>query len=102
MDIGANQTSYVVYEEGFPVLYGVLPVGGEEVTKDISIGLQVDIRDAERIKREKGLIIMDNRILEEDTVDIRFLSDIMIARYEEILELINEDLILHAKDGRLP
>lgn len=53
IDIGANQTSYAVYEEGFPILYGVLPVGGEDVTKDLSIGLQVDIRDAEHIKREK-------------------------------------------------
>lgn len=102
IDIGANQTSYVVYEEWFPVVYGVLPVWWEDVTKDISIGLQVDIKDAEHIKREKWVIIMDNRMLEDESVDMRFLSDIMVARYEEIFELINEDLILHQKDGRLP
>jgi cell division ATPase FtsA len=45
---------------------------------------------------------MDNRMMEDESVDIRFLSDIMVARYEEIFELINEDLILHQKDGRLP
>jgi len=102
IDMWANQTSYVVYEEWFPVVYGVLPVGGEDVTKDLSIGLQVDIKDAEHIKREKWVIIMDNRMLEDESVDMRFLSDIMIARYEEIFEFINEDLILHQKDGRLP
>ena len=102
IDIGSNQTSYVVYEEGYPVVYGVLPVGGEDVTKDLSIGLQVDIKDAEHIKREKGMINMDNRVFEDESVDLRFLSDIMVARYEEIFELINEDLILHQKDGRLP
>ncbi|MBP9691352.1 hypothetical protein KBD81_04710 [Candidatus Woesebacteria bacterium] len=102
IDIGANQTSYVVYEEGYPVFYGTIPVGGEEVTKDISIGLQLDIKDAEQIKKEKGQIIMDSRTLDEESVDMRFLSDIMIARYEEIFEIINEDLIHHHKDGRLP
>lgn len=102
IDIGANQTSYVVYEEWFPVFYGTIPVGGEEVTKDISIGLQLDIKDAEQIKKEKGQIIMDSRTLEDESVDMRFLSDIMIARYEEIFEIINEDLVHHHKDGRLP
>lgn len=102
IDIGANQTSYVVYEEWYPVFHGVLPVWGEEVTKDISIGLQVDIKDAEHIKREKGLINIDNRLVTDDSVDIRFLSDIMLARYEEIFEIINEDLVLHQKDWRLP
>lgn len=102
IDIGANQTSYVVYEEWYPLFYGVFPVGGEEVTKDISIGLQVDIKEAEAIKREKGTIILDNRTIEDEAVDVRFLSDIMTARYEEIFELIQQDLIKRQKDGRLP
>lgn len=37
IDIGANQTSFSVFEEGNALLYGVIPVGGDEVTKDISI-----------------------------------------------------------------
>jgi len=45
---------------------------------------------------------MDSRTLDDESVDMRFLSDIMIARYEEIFEIINEDLIHHHKDGRLP
>jgi cell division protein FtsA len=57
IDIGNNQTSYVVYEDGYPLRYGTLPVGGEDVTKDISIALQIDIKDAEQIKKEKGYII---------------------------------------------
>jgi cell division protein FtsA len=102
VDIGTNQTSYVVYEEGYPVFYGVIPVGGEEVTKDISIGLQVDIKDAEQIKREKGVIMLGGTTREDEAIDVRFLSDIMIARYEEIFELIQEDLQSYDKDGRLP
>lgn len=102
VDIWANQTSYIVYEEWFPLLHGVVPVWAEDVTKDISIWLQLDIKDAERAKREKGLILLDNTKIEDDTIDVRFLSDIMIARYEEIFELIQEHLIEENKDGRLP
>lgn len=102
VDIGTNQTSYVVYEEWFPVFYGTIPLGGEDVTKDISIGLQVDIKDAEQIKREKGSISLGAINSADDAVDSSFLSDIMIARYEEIFELISEDLQQNEKDGRLP
>lgn len=102
IDIWVNQTTYVVYEEGFPLLHGVLPLWWEDVTKDISIGLQVDIQDAERIKREKWMILLDKKTIEDESVDISFLSDIMLARYEEIFELINDHLIEANKDGRLP
>lgn len=64
--------------------------------------MQVDIRDAERIKREKGQIILEKMTLEDDTIDLNFLSDIMLARYEELFEWINRDLISLQKDGRLP
>lgn len=103
VDIGANQTSYVVYEEWYPLFYGILPVWGEHVTKDISIGLQIDIKDAEQIKKEKWALLVQSAINDEqDTIDKRFLTDIMTARYEEMFELIQEDLIKHQKDGRLP
>lgn len=102
IDLGANQTSYVVYEEWYPLFYGILPVGWEHVTKDISIGLQVDIRDAEQIKREQWSVLQQPVASQEDTIDKRFLNDIMTARYEEIFELIQEDLIKHQKEGRLP
>lgn len=102
IDIGANQTSYVVYEEGVPLFYGMIPLGGEDVTKDISIGLQVDIKDAERIKREKGVLLLGHQKMEDESIDMSFLSDIMVARYEEIFELIQTDLVRYQKDGRLP
>jgi len=102
VDIWANQTSYVVYEEWYPILHGVLPVWWEDVTKDISIWLQVDIKDAERIKREKWIINMEKVAHEDESIDMWFLSDIMLARYEEIFELINEHLQVVEKDGRLP
>ncbi|UFX83493.1 cell division protein FtsA [Candidatus Absconditicoccus praedator] len=102
IDIGNNQTSFVVYEEGFPITYGVVPIGGEEVTKDISIGLQVDIKDAEKIKKEKGTALLEDQSQEDESIDVAFLSDVITARYEEIFEHINEYLVQLGKDSRLP
>lgn len=101
IDIGANQTSYVVYEEGVALTYWVLPMWGEDVTKDISIGLQLDINEAERIKREKWVIELNGKLGNEDGIDKGFLSDIMLARYEEIFEYIQGHLIHMKRDGRL-
>jgi cell division ATPase FtsA len=36
--------------------------------------------------------------MEDDTVDIKFLSDVITARYEEIFEIINQKLIDISKD----
>lgn len=103
VDIGNNHTSYVVYEEGYPILYWVLPIWWEDVTKDISIWLQIDISEAEKLKREKWIILMwDEKIEADESIDIKFLSDIIAARYEEIFERINDDLRDLWKDGKLP
>ena len=102
IDIGANQTSFVVYEEGYPIIYDTIALGGEDVTKDISIGMQID--EAERIKKEEGQILEEGsyKALPEDPVDRNFLSDIIGARYEEIFVKINKRLKKQQKDGRLP
>jgi cell division protein FtsA len=95
IDIGNNQTSFVVYEEMQPLAYGVIPLGGENVTKDISLGLQVDIKEAEKIKREKGIILFNDteQIPMDEQIDTQLLSDIIAARYEDIFEKIKQVLI---------
>lgn len=101
IDIWSNQTSYVIYEEGVVLTHGVLPIGGEDVTKDISIWLQVDINEAEMLKREKWIILLDEKLNNDDGIDKGFLSNIMTARYEEILEYIQQHLIHIQRDSLL-
>lgn len=88
IDIWANQTSYSVFEEGNALLYGVIPVGGDEVTKDISIWLQIDIKEAEQIKIQYEKMEQDENI----RLDYKFLHEIIGARYEQIFEKINKSL----------
>jgi len=103
IDIGKNQTSYVIYEDGYPLWYWILPLWSEDVTKDISIWMQVDIKEAELIKKSHWTAIIENKQNPEDsTLDIHFLSDIINARYEEIFLKINKHLEKLDKDRRLP
>lgn len=98
IDIWANQSSYAVFEEWNPLLYGTLPVGGDDITKDLSIGLQIDIKQAEYIKinYEK---LGDND--DEMRLDHKFLHEIISARYEQIFEKINDKLKKIKRDGKL-
>ncbi|MDO4713451.1 MAG: cell division protein FtsA [bacterium] len=96
--MGKNQTSYVIYEDGYPLGYGTIPMGGEDVTKDISIGMQVDIKEAEEIKKTSGTAVITEGIKADNQMDIVFLSEIINARYEEIFLKVNQHLERIEKD----
>lgn len=98
VDIGANQTSYAVFEEGNPLLYGTLPVGWDDITKDLSIWLQIDIKQAEHIKVNYEKLWDSN---DELRLDYKFLHEIISARYEQIFEKINDKLKKIKRDGKL-
>lgn len=102
IDIGANQTTMAVYEEGTPMSYFVLPVGGEDVTRDISLGLQVDIKEAEEIKKRFGQAPTTDKPDLDMPIDQSFLTEIIWARYEQIFGLCEEHLVELERDARLP
>jgi cell division protein FtsA len=102
IDVGANQTTMAVFEEGIPVSYYVLPVGGEDVTRDISLWLQVDIKEAEEIKKNYGHQAQGDKPDLDMPIDQSFLTEIIGARYEQIYGLCNDHLVELEKDARLP
>ncbi|HPT65973.1 MAG TPA: cell division protein FtsA [Candidatus Woesebacteria bacterium] len=50
VDIGGSITNITIFSEGSPVFSSVIPVGANNVTNDIAIGLRFSIEDAEKIK----------------------------------------------------
>lgn len=102
IDIGKNQTSYAIFEDGYALGYGTIPNWWEDVTKDISIGMQIDIKDAEEIKKTHGTAISGRKPDDNDQLDVLFLTEIISSRYEEIFEKINNHLKTLDRDGRLP
>ena len=58
VDIGGGTTNVLVYLEGAPYHSVVLPVGGSQVTGDLSIMLKTSTESAEHIKRTAGCAYM--------------------------------------------
>ena len=105
IDIGANQTSYVIYEEGVNLWYGIIPIWWEEITKDISIWLKIDFVQAEQIKKEQWEIILNkNQVnIENEEIDKLFLSEIIEARLaEDIYKPVLEKMEELGVAGKLP
>ena len=54
IDLGGGTTDFIVYLDGAPYFTNVLPIGGAQVTGDLSIMLKIPVDNAEKIKREAG------------------------------------------------
>lgn len=92
-NIGAETVSIVVFEDMLPVSLKVFPIGANDITNDIALGLKVSLEEAEKIKRQgvAGTIHPKKR-----------LDEIMNARLTDIFELIDAHLKKIRKDGMLP
>lgn len=114
VDIGCGGTSLAVFEEGTVLHTASLPVGGENVTNDVAIGLRTSIDTAEKIKIEYGSCIPED-IHDRETIDLSLfskidsqtvskkqLSEIIQARYHEILLMVKDELAKIQRDGMLP
>ena len=54
LDIGAGTTDYILYRHGHAYIAGVVPVGGNHITNDLSLGLRITEGQAEKIKHRFG------------------------------------------------
>ena len=84
IDVGFNKTSIVSYSKNKIVSLEVLPVGGNNITKDISNILETDIEESEKLKINFD---QDNVISNNHSFSFEKLKKIIFARTEEILEL---------------
>src|SRR5947209_6930979 len=53
-DIGAGSTELIVFQQGAVAFTGVIPVGGDHFTSDLSVGLCTPLADAVQIKMIYG------------------------------------------------
>jgi cell division protein FtsA len=54
IDIGKGVTDYVLYRDGHVLITGTLPVAGDHLTNDLSLGLRVTQAQAETLKLRHG------------------------------------------------
>ncbi len=104
VDMGAGSTTLTIFDQGSIHFTKALPIGGDFVTKDISIGLRTTTDDAEHVKVKNGHAFIDMASEEESFNVARIgssdeqefnqyeLSHIIEPRMAEIFDLILEEL----------
>ena len=103
-DIGACSTDLIVYSEGMVAHSGVVPLGGDHFTNDVSVGLRTPLVAAEKIKKTFGHAVRDS-VPEADEIEApavgdrpsrlmprRFLAEILEPRAVELCEMLRDHL----------
>jgi cell division protein FtsA len=114
INIGGTTTSLAVYEDGELLHLAVIPVGSGHITNDVAIALRSSIEVAEAVKLQYGTVnpkdvdkkeeidlsLFDSQ--EEGLVSRHHVAEVIEARYEEMCQLINEELRAIGREALLP
>ncbi len=60
IDMGGGTLDYLLYVDGAIKQSGVLAIGGDHLTSDISLGLRIPLGRAERLKVDEGSAVLGN------------------------------------------
>ena len=113
LDIGAGNTEIGVFEGNAFIYTNTIPLGGDNITNDIALVLNISEEEAERLKRQYGLALKsyidnDNEIMlntckdesRNKVIKSSELIEIIEARIEEIFTIINKDISTVILTGR--
>ena len=102
IDFGGGSTSVSIYHDNVMRHYASIPFGGKNITQDIKMECQISERLAENIKlafgacmpeklqnlSDKILNIKSNGVEPDKQLTVKYLSEIVTARIEEIMMAI--------------
>jgi cell division protein FtsA len=104
VDIGGGTSDLAIFSQSSLVYTGVLPIGGNHVTRDIAVGLRTPQHEAEKIKLRHAssiaaLVNVDETIevpsvggRKPRTVSRRLLAEIVGPRMEEMFAMIKAEI----------
>lgn len=104
VDIGAGVVDLAVWRDNAVVHSAVLGVGGDHLSQDLSIGLDIPYARAEKLKKEMGAVVLEPMEKDEKITLAREISfdgrtffkeamvQILQARMGEVLEMVRDDL----------
>ncbi len=92
-NIGAETISIVVYENNIPISLEVFPIGSNDITNDIALGLKIPLEEAENIKIGS---------MGSQNYPKKKLEEIINARLSDMFELIENHLKKLGRNGLLP
>ncbi len=85
LDIGAESTDIIIFENNMPIFLKVLPIGSNDITNALAIGLKVSIEEAEQIK--KGSLVGTKYT--ETTIN-KIISKSLTNLFQEIKSILRE------------
>lgn len=110
LDMGGATTSLAIFDEGELQFVGTIPLGGNDVTKDLAtvlatvpdIAEEIKVRFASPVKGENDKAIIVKRGREEYHFKRKEVDEVVEARLEEIFEAVRRMLQIAGYDRRLP
>ena len=113
IDMGGGTTDMAVFSDSNLKHTFVLALGGNNLTKDISVGLRSPAADAEKIKKQFGTCAA-GKIGKDDTIEIpgvggrkprnlprQILGEILEPRVVEMFELLNQEVLRTGMDKHM-
>ncbi len=106
IDIGGTITTITIFHQNSPVFSSIVPLGGDNITNDLAIGLRLSIKDAQEAKIgldqalknkkfEDEISLSDLGIKTDDNKKISVqtaVTGIIKPRLEEIFSLISQQI----------
>ena len=111
IDIGAGTTNIVIIEEGEVEHVAVIPVGSQNLTNDLAIGLKTELEVAELVKKTHASLDFTNLPAEAVSVEFegkrhhfseKIVRIVVEARMEELFEQIDREFRRVGKSRKLP
>jgi cell division protein FtsA len=116
IDIGGGTSTVTIFRDGGIAYCSVLPIGGQNITNDLAIGLRTSLEDAEKLKiKLSELLTKDGEPLKKSeeidisslnlsikTIPRKLLDDILKARLNEIFSLMALEIKKSGFSGKLP
>ena len=113
VDFGGGTTDLAIFLDGSVRHTAVLPLGGQNLTKDLAIGLLTSQSEAEKIKLQYGIaradLLQGHQMVEVPSVGDRparmftrrDIADILEPRVEEMFELVRREIARAGYEGML-
>lgn len=104
VDIGRGTTDYVLYRAGRILRTGVICIGGDHITNDLSLGLRITPQHAEEFKKKLGKARIDptdknekvwlfgDLTIGERAIPKLAIYKIITARIEELFGILKQEL----------
>ena len=113
VDIGGGTVKTAIYREGTPIYSSVIPMGGNQLTRDMAVAMRIPYQMAEDLKVQFGhalpdaipaneeVLIPATRVQPRRMVLRRELCEPLYLRSLQVLKLISEELH-RAEIGSMP